>query len=156
MYFRLAGRLLTPVPKSTSQGVKLLKPLIEERLKQYELHGKDWPDKPVNCTVKFLIFALITQQNDMLSWLIDAAPEDEKALVPLTRRILTLNFAAIHTSSIVSSSYHEIIIENAHPLLYYRPLPMHSSIWRLTRSTCNPFARKRKVSYKQRAGLGCL
>ena len=48
MCVRLAGRLLTPVPKSTSQGVELLKPLIEERLKQHELHGKDWPDKPVN------------------------------------------------------------------------------------------------------------
>ena len=47
----------------------------------------------------------------MLSWLIDAAPEDEKAVVPLTRRVLTLNFAAIHTSSIVSSNCYKVSLK---------------------------------------------
>lgn len=41
-------------------------------------------------------------QNDMLQWLIDDAPEDERTVLQLTRRILTINFAAIHTSSSVS------------------------------------------------------
>ena len=40
----------------------------------------------------------------MISWLIDEAPDNEKRDVrELTKRVLLLNFAAIHTSSNVSS-----------------------------------------------------
>ena len=39
----------------------------------------------------------------MLSWLIDEAPEKERRNVEaLTHRILLLNFAAVHTTTIVS------------------------------------------------------
>ena len=43
----------------------------------------------------------------MLSWLMDEAVGDEKEVSALTRRILVVNFAAIHTSSMVS--YHQLV-----------------------------------------------
>ncbi|KAH8113856.1 cytochrome P450 [Phellopilus nigrolimitatus] len=79
----LVGEFLTSVPASTRRGQKHLRPHIEHRLRQYEEHGKDWPDKP----------------NDMLSWLMDEAEGEQRTVEALTQRILTLNFAAVHTSS---------------------------------------------------------
>jgi hypothetical protein len=40
-------------------------------------------------------------QNDMLSWLMDAARGDEKSMQNITRRILVLNLAAIFTTTMV-------------------------------------------------------
>ena len=39
----------------------------------------------------------------MLQWLMDTAEGEEKDVRALTLRILTVNFAAIHTSSMVRS-----------------------------------------------------
>ncbi|KAG6825307.1 hypothetical protein H0H92_004102, partial [Tricholoma furcatifolium] len=63
--------------------VKHIQPVVEERRRNMEEHGKDYADKP----------------NDMLSWLMDAASEEEGKIRSLARRILTVNLAAIHTSS---------------------------------------------------------
>lgn len=38
---------------------------------------------------------MIFGQNDLLSWLIHAAPERERTVKLLTRRVLAVNFAAI-------------------------------------------------------------
>ena len=43
------------------------------------------------------------RQNDMLMWLMDEAEGEEKDTRNLVCRILTVNFAAIHTSSMVST-----------------------------------------------------
>ena len=40
-------------------------------------------------------------QNDMLSWLLEIAEGEQRTSYALTQRLLTLNFAAIHTSSMV-------------------------------------------------------
>ncbi|KAL5522639.1 hypothetical protein ACEPAG_8657 [Sanghuangporus baumii] len=94
----LVGEFLTSVPRSTRRALKHLQPVIEHRLAQAEKHGKDWPGKP----------------NDMLSWLMDDGPENEKRNVKaLTHRILTLNFAAVHTSSI--SFTHALLHLASHP-----------------------------------------
>ncbi|KAH8113854.1 cytochrome P450 [Phellopilus nigrolimitatus] len=91
----IVGAFLTVAPRSIRQGMTLLGPLVEERIRDYDAHGwaKDWPDKPA----------------DMISWLIDEAPENEKRSVrELTKRMLSVNFAAIHTSSnsFVHALYH--------------------------------------------------
>ncbi|ESK93240.1 cytochrome p450 [Moniliophthora roreri MCA 2997] len=79
----IVGRLLTSVPKSIKQAKRYLEPTVLERLQKQEKYGKDWPDKP----------------NDFLSWLIDSATESQRTVHELVMRILTVNFAAIHTSS---------------------------------------------------------
>ncbi|KAG5651324.1 hypothetical protein H0H81_009077 [Sphagnurus paluster] len=79
----LANRFLTSVPEDIDRCIKHLEPIIEERRKNMEEYGNDYPGKP----------------NDMLSWLMDEAEGDETSLRNLTLRILTVNFSAIHTST---------------------------------------------------------
>ncbi|KIK94712.1 hypothetical protein PAXRUDRAFT_11881 [Paxillus rubicundulus Ve08.2h10] len=79
----LVARFMTNVPGSARRGMKLLGPIIEERQKHLEEYGKDWVDKP----------------NDFLSWLMDHPEASESSIKDLTLRILSVNFAAIHTSS---------------------------------------------------------
>lgn len=37
----------------------------------------------------------------MISWLIEDATDEDRNIADLTTRVLTINFAAIHTSSMV-------------------------------------------------------
>jgi hypothetical protein len=41
-------------------------------------------------------------QNDMLMWLMEEAKGIERSLEGLARRMLVVNFAAVHTTSLVS------------------------------------------------------
>ncbi|TFK45956.1 cytochrome P450 [Heliocybe sulcata] len=99
----LAGRLLTNLNKSIQRGINHLKPIIEERRKQRHEYGIDYEGKP----------------NDMLSWLMDEADATESTIENLTRRILTVNFAAIHTSS---TSFTEALYNLALHTEYVAPL----------------------------------
>ncbi|KAL5531375.1 hypothetical protein ACEPAG_4252 [Sanghuangporus baumii] len=75
---------VSTAPRNIRRGMRLLGPVLEERFRLYEENGDDWPGKPV----------------DMISWLLDDAPEDERRSVrELTKRMLAINWAAIHTSS---------------------------------------------------------
>jgi len=58
-------------------------PIIEDRRRYINEYGKNWDKKP----------------NDMLSWLMDEASPVEMSTRNLTLRIMSINFAAIHTSS---------------------------------------------------------
>ncbi|KAG5651327.1 hypothetical protein H0H81_009080 [Sphagnurus paluster] len=98
-----ANRFLTSVPAAIDRSIKHLGPLIEERRRNIEEYGEDYPGKP----------------NDLLSWLIDAAEGDEMSLRSLTLRILTVNFAAIHTSTMTFC--HALYYLAAHPE-YLKPM----------------------------------
>ncbi|KAN0100066.1 Cytochrome P450 [Tylopilus felleus] len=76
-----AARFITNIPKNTRRGVGHLRPLIEERRKHLNEYGKDWTDRP----------------DDLLSWLMDEVPN--VTAESLTKRLLSVNFAAIHTSA---------------------------------------------------------
>ncbi|KAF8513190.1 cytochrome P450 [Gautieria morchelliformis] len=80
----IVARLLTTTPKAVRMVLKHTKPIIEERKRKIEKYGWDYPDKPV----------------DMISWLLDEAQGKERTPENLTRRLLALNFVAIHTNSI--------------------------------------------------------
>ncbi|KAF8330118.1 cytochrome P450, partial [Amanita rubescens] len=79
---RIAGCFCTRVANGLQRGIKHLEALIKERLELHAQHGKDWTDKP----------------NDVLSWLIDANPNQSKVR-DVVLRVLLINLAAIHTSS---------------------------------------------------------
>ncbi|KAJ3480750.1 hypothetical protein NLI96_g8125 [Meripilus lineatus] len=79
----MAKYLVTNIPSSVARGVKHLKSVIEERYRLIEEHGSNWEGKP----------------NDMLMWLMEEATGKEKNVEALVIRILAVNFAAIHTSS---------------------------------------------------------
>ncbi|PPQ77970.1 hypothetical protein CVT26_005275 [Gymnopilus dilepis] len=79
----IVGQVLTKVPASIKRAVNHLRPLIEEQLAQEEKYGKDWPDKP----------------NNLISWLLDEAKGPQRDIEDLAIRVLTINFAAIHTTT---------------------------------------------------------
>ncbi|KAG9308976.1 cytochrome P450 [Chiua virens] len=77
----LAMRLFTKLNQAKQRGRKLLGPVIKERQQRLSEYGDQWTDKP----------------NDFLSWLMEEAEGPESTMEFLTNRILTLNFAAIHS-----------------------------------------------------------
>lgn len=79
----LAGRLFSNVPSTIKRAMALLEPTINNRLRQEERYGKNWPGKP----------------NDCISWLLDIAKGYQRTPRDLTIRILHINFAAIQSTS---------------------------------------------------------
>ncbi|KZT66093.1 cytochrome P450 [Daedalea quercina L-15889] len=90
-----AVRLLTNVPNGICRGSNYLRGIIEERLEHEP--GEKWEDKP----------------NDMLQWLIDGAQGEERSVHALVKRMLVVNFAAIHTTSITFTQ--ALLLLAAHP-----------------------------------------
>ncbi|KAI0795985.1 cytochrome P450 [Abortiporus biennis] len=84
----LAAKWLTNVPASIQRGKKHLEGMIEERYQLMEsfknIDPETWDGQ---------------KPNDMLMWLMEEAQGEEKDAEHLVGRILTINFAAIHTSS---------------------------------------------------------
>ncbi|KAH7908171.1 cytochrome P450 [Hygrophoropsis aurantiaca] len=99
----LVAKYMTTVPTSIKRGMKHLQPIIEERQRYLDEYGTEWADKP----------------NDMLSWLMDEAVGEERSVRNLTQRILTVNFAAIHTSS---NSFTQALFNLAANPQYIKPL----------------------------------
>lgn len=83
----LAGRLLTSLPTKYKRALNHLSPIIQERREKIQAaaNGEEYLEKP----------------NDMLMWQLESqkgkvAPPEEISI-----RMLTLNFAAIHSTSSV-------------------------------------------------------
>ncbi|KAF9008808.1 cytochrome P450 [Cyathus striatus] len=74
---------LRPVPAKIRRAVRHLGPLIEERIAQIAELGPDYPEKP----------------NDLISWFLEYAEGYQRTPRDLSIRILSINFAAIHTTS---------------------------------------------------------
>ncbi|KAK0202999.1 cytochrome P450 [Desarmillaria ectypa] len=77
--------VFTPRRRAMAKAERFLGETIRERLHQETVHGKDWPGKP----------------NDLVSWLIDMTHGDEnrRTVKNISSRVITLNTAAIHTTS---------------------------------------------------------
>ncbi|KAI0254414.1 cytochrome P450 [Lactifluus subvellereus] len=80
----LVSRILSNLPSQIRQEIEFIRPMVEERFAKMEEFGEEWDDKP----------------NDMLMWLMSEAKGVEKSVDGLARRLLLVNFAAIHTTSI--------------------------------------------------------
>ncbi|KAF9244077.1 cytochrome P450 [Melanogaster broomeanus] len=72
---------MTSIPETNRRGGKHIGPIIEERLKHLKENGNVWADKP----------------HDLISWLMDEAEGSERTVKAWTQRVLTLNFASVHT-----------------------------------------------------------
>ncbi|KAF8574248.1 cytochrome P450 [Ramaria rubella] len=79
----VVGRCVTKVPGAIRTGLKHIGAMIEERQRKIDEYGFDYPDRP----------------NDLLSWLMEEAKGEQRTTRNLTLRILGMNFAAIHTTS---------------------------------------------------------
>ncbi|KAF5315413.1 hypothetical protein D9619_007343 [Psilocybe cf. subviscida] len=84
----LVGGLLKRVPERISLASNFIQPILEERLQKEREFGPDWPDKP----------------NDLITWLLEAGVGEQRSVRSIALRILTINFAAIHTTTMASLS----------------------------------------------------
>lgn len=131
---RVIGPLFSPINSTLKRASKNLFPFIEERLKNEAKYGKDWEERPVSISVFHptnmdYFITYMHFQNDLLTWLLDEAPEDRKTVRDLAMRVLFVNFGAIHTSSLVSlifwlSRGPVDISHRPSPTLYFILLPI--------------------------------
>ncbi|KAH9063633.1 cytochrome P450 [Lactarius vividus] len=80
----LVTRAISNLPSKFQREMEFIRPMYEERLaKTEELGDQKWEDAP----------------NDMLMWLMNESKGVERSLEGVARRMLAVNFAAIHTTS---------------------------------------------------------
>jgi cytochrome P450 len=99
----IVARTLSNLPSQIRQETEFIRPMVEERFARMEEFGEDWDDKP----------------NDMLMWLMSEAKGAERSLEGLARRLLFVNFAGIHTTSIVTTNVLYCLLSNPE---YVEPL----------------------------------
>ncbi|KAF7309424.1 Cytochrome P450 [Mycena indigotica] len=97
------GPWISSLRSNMRRASKHLTPLVAERLRLLEEHGKDWPERP----------------NDLISWLIDQAQGDELGLEALVQRVIFVNFAAIRTST---DTFVHMLFDIATHQSYIQPL----------------------------------
>jgi len=100
----IVARVLSNLPSQVRQEIEFIRPMVEERFAKMEEFGEDW-DMPVCVPILPWSFShyCMELQNDMLTWLMSEAKGVEKSLEGLARRLLVVNFAAIHTTSQASN-----------------------------------------------------
>ncbi|KAJ7333990.1 cytochrome P450 [Mycena albidolilacea] len=106
------GPLISHKELSWARALKILGPILEERLAKEAELGSDWPGKP----------------NDLISWLLEIAVGEQRTTEDLTLRILAINMAAIHTSSMAFT--HALFDLTTHPEHF---LPMREEAERVVR-----------------------
>ncbi|KAJ3994525.1 cytochrome P450 [Lentinula boryana] len=97
----IVRQFLTDVPTCLKRATKHLEPLIRERLRKEEEYGSsDWPDRP----------------NDLISWLLDEAQGERRKdiIYNIVSRVLLINFAAIHTTSMTFTNAIFCLAANPH------------------------------------------
>ncbi|KAI0050551.1 cytochrome P450 [Auriscalpium vulgare] len=100
----VVAKFVTNIPSQLRRQIRHLEPVIEERRKLFQEHGGVCQeDRP----------------NDMLTWFMNEAKGIEQTTQQLALRLLTVNFAAIHTSSL--SFTHALYHLAANPQ-YIQPL----------------------------------
>ncbi|KAJ3888640.1 cytochrome P450 [Lentinula edodes] len=97
----IVRQFLTDVPACLKRATKHIEPLIKERLqKEVDFGSSDWPDKP----------------NDLISWLLDEAKGERRQdiIYNIVSRVLLVNFAAIHTTSMTFTNALFYLAANPH------------------------------------------
>ncbi|KAJ7659845.1 cytochrome P450 [Mycena rosella] len=108
----IVGPFISNKEKSNATALKILGPILEERLAKEKELGPDWPGKP----------------NDFISWLLELAEGEERTAPALALRILSTNMAAIHTSSMAFT--HALFDLTVHP---EHLLPMREEVERVVK-----------------------
>ncbi|KAJ6459070.1 cytochrome P450, partial [Mycena sanguinolenta] len=79
------GPLMSSKKEAVRRTLEFLGPVIWERLAKEEELGPDWADKP----------------NDLISWVIQNAARVDRTVAGIAHRVLIVNMAAIHTSTLL-------------------------------------------------------
>ena len=126
--------MLSNLPSQIRQEIEFIRPIVEERFAKMEEYGEDWDDKPVCRTINCIRVCYLSHhtndpQNDMLMWLMSEAKGVERSLEGVARRLLLINFASIHSTSLAS---HDLLL----PLVPSYSLNVH----RRSRKFCTVFS----------------
>jgi len=80
-----------------------IEPMVKERFAKMDELGETWEDAPVRDRVPVYVSVVheVHKQDDVLMWLMREAKGVERSLEGLARRLLLLNFASIHSTSLV-------------------------------------------------------
>jgi len=76
--------------------MEFLRPLVEERFAKMEKLGEKWDDAP----------------HDVLMWLMNEAKEEERSLEGLTKRMLLVNFASLHSTCLTLTQVFYRLVDN--------------------------------------------
>ncbi|CCL98543.1 uncharacterized protein FIBRA_00543 [Fibroporia radiculosa] len=89
---RLVGPLLPWSRRALKQFSVIMKPVVEDRMRQIEEHGKEWAERP----------------NVLMTWLVEEAIRLGKSADLIVQALLVSNFVANHTStiSVTHALYH--------------------------------------------------
>ena len=102
------ARCFSAARRNIRASLQYLTPLLDERKAKIEAYGDDYPEKPVRFywTSRLFVHGVSSPlpQNDMLQWLLEEEINRKGDDLDVTRRVLLVNFTAIHTSSTVSLS----------------------------------------------------
>ena len=136
--------------KGVKRGMRHIGPLVKERLEQEAQYGKDWAKRQVGVLTHFLVMMLLLFyiQNGILSWLIEISKGKEHTLREITMSILFINFAAIHTTTIVRKSF----FSDKNFTHSLRPLHIRYTTWQLIPNMCSLCVKKLKQRSRNRAG----
>jgi hypothetical protein len=96
--------MLSNLPSQIQQEMDFIRPIVEERFAKWrnlEMSGKG---RFVNLSHLYFSHYTAESQNDMLMWLMSEAKGVERSLGGVARRLLTVNLAAIRTTSQVSDN----------------------------------------------------
>ncbi|KAI5830576.1 hypothetical protein K523DRAFT_371757 [Schizophyllum commune Tattone D] len=95
---------------------------------------------------------------DMLDWILERADVSESDVISLTRRILTLNFAALHTTTLTFT--HALYHAAAHPAyadaLREELMPVYRTDWTWSALDALPVLNSFLKETQRLEGLGCL
>ena len=81
--------------------------MIDERKAMMAKWGDDWQDKPVCFRFDEGVsvtrsFSHLPRQSDLLQWILDIAVPEKETDFDIAARLMSINLASIHTTSMVS------------------------------------------------------
>jgi hypothetical protein len=95
--------MFSKFPSQVRQTREFIEPMVKERFAKMEELGETWEDAPVRnpVPVEGSVVHEVRKQNDLLMWLMSEAKGVERSPEGLARRLLVLNLASIHSTSLV-------------------------------------------------------
>jgi hypothetical protein len=149
---RIAARIFCNTPSYVRRAMEFIRPLVEERLAKMEALDAPVCQLALFDILSSLIPCLWGAQNDMLMWLMSEAKGVEKSLEGLTRRMLLVNFASIHTTSLVGNITSSSVVGMCPNYLWRRRLRKYCTAFSKIRNILSLSGKRSKPRWQRKAG----
>lgn len=85
----IAAKLFALGPRTHRSLFRFVGPIIEERLARFNAQGPEWEE---------------SKPNDLITWIIEAAPDHCRNVTDIVERMIFLNFVSVHTTSMTTTN----------------------------------------------------